>query len=1236
MGELRILFGGSGGSLTYRLVDASSAGQEQPFTPFLSDKDYEDLRWYLEDFMLLPIGGSKVRAERIERLLAVWGRRLFDLVFEKGDHRELYNDLVDGKDGEPKLLTIGTANLDVLRLPWELMADSRGPLTRRGVTIRRQFETARRSSIYDAGKLPLRILLAVSRPHDESFIDPRHTTRAMLDALAPLGDWVVVDFCRPATLDKLERMLSEAKKAGRGYHIVHFDGHGAFLPESQIGALCFEKEEDVSGKIATDRVQADRLGALLSAHAIPLAILEACHSGQLGSLAALRGVATALIEAGVGSVVSMSHAVHVEAAKILLARFYEELVGGASIGAGVEAGRASLIAKPERWLARGPGAPTVELKDWFLPHLYQRGADLVLVPRKAKRVKAQQEVRRQPATGDEPGAFLGRPMYGFFGRAAELHHVERRFLKHRAVLLHAMGGMGKTSLAREAAFWWTKPAGLFPDGACFVSFEQAGGARRAVQVLGAYFEGADFEKRSEEDQRKRARELFQTKRVLVVWDNFESVLPAFQEGESVPLYSDEERADIYKLFESWMEDDKGLGRLLVTCRPGDTGLRAVCKVELAGLARPDALSMLYTVMQGAGVTAVHEREALVELLAAVERHPLSIELVGPHLKTMGPEKIAADFHALLDMFTGEAAEGRNRSLKASLAFSLKRLSKGAQEAVRWLGLFRGGVFEEILLDVSQMDQPAWEVARGELEATALVGVERELMLVGKPFLRFHPTLAVAAGDGAVAAGVRERYVEVYLAVMAGIYEALHGSNPRGGMEVMAREEANFRRAVGWALEQGAHEHASAMGQTLALYLKRAGRLRERDRWGAWLASEVRKGGFSTAVADQETVEAWALLNRGELRKGIEKLEAVVKQLRSTTEFDAAVTLANACRTLGRAYYTVGWTQKAAPVLRDAVQQWEALVDKARAAGASGDAERGSLSGTLGDLANALRDAGALDEAFAAVEHVIAINRERGNHRNVAVGLFQTAQILTGQGRHAEADAQYDEALQAAQRAGDRELEATVLQNQGILADHRGQLDRAARLHRRALQLFQDMHDEAGIMRTCNSLGVVEQNACRLAEARTWYERSREMAVRRGDQQFMGAVAQNLGIVCQKEGEAARKQGDEARARERFTEAARFVGESLAIRVESQDELGMAGSCSQLGKIHLLVGDLDQAEEHAHRARAIRERLVLLDAWKDHHTLADIAHARGNVDEAAVWEQKRDALRAELERRAGGQ
>jgi hypothetical protein len=75
--------------------------------------------------------------------------------------------------------------------------------------------------------------------------------------------------------------------------------------------------------------------------------------------------------------------------------------------------------------------------------------------------------------------------------------------------------------------------------------------------------------------------------------------------------------------------------------------------------------------------------------------------------------------------------------------------------------------------------------------------------------------------------------------------------------------------------------------------------------------------------------------------------------------------------------------------------------------------------------------------------------------------------------------------------------------------------------------------------------------------------------------------------------------------------------------------------SQLARIHLLLGDLDTAERHAHAAREIHESLGLKEAWKDYNTLAEIAQARGDTRAAAEWAQKRDDLRAELKRRAGG-
>jgi tetratricopeptide (TPR) repeat protein len=237
------------------------------------------------------------------------------------------------------------------------------------------------------------------------------------------------------------------------------------------------------------------------------------------------------------------------------------------------------------------------------------------------------------------------------------------------------------------------------------------------------------------------------------------------------------------------------------------------------------------------------------------------------------------------------------------------------------------------------------------------------------------------------------------------------------------------------------------------------------------------------------------------------------------------------------------------------------------------------------------------------------------------------------GRYDEADARYDLALAAACQADDKEREATALQHQGSLALYRNQLDRATRLYQQALQRFQEAGDQSAMMMIYNNLGVVELNAGRLAEARAWYEKSRDLAVQLKDQPGLGAAAQNIGIVCQEEGEAARERGDESAARRHFEAARRSVEGSLRIRQAINNKPAEAAAWGQLAIIHLLLGDLAAAERHAHAAREIHESLGLKEAWKTYDTLSEIAQACGDTRAAAEWAKKRDDLLEKLERRA---
>src|SRR5215471_4289635 len=87
MAELRLVFQPAPDATMTVRVDFSSAesgmrggGQPQPFTFQLHPEDYANIRWYLEEFMDLPIGGFVLRANHIEQSLIQWGHDLYKAV----------------------------------------------------------------------------------------------------------------------------------------------------------------------------------------------------------------------------------------------------------------------------------------------------------------------------------------------------------------------------------------------------------------------------------------------------------------------------------------------------------------------------------------------------------------------------------------------------------------------------------------------------------------------------------------------------------------------------------------------------------------------------------------------------------------------------------------------------------------------------------------------------------------------------------------------------------------------------------------------------------------------------------------------------------------------------------------------------------------------------------------------------------------------------------------------------
>jgi len=1214
----------------YRARWTQSDGQEsEPFSLVLplTAANMLDVRWYLEEYCQFAGAGDRQRAQGIESKLTEWGGNLYNAVFGTPEGTHIYRNLIDAAaDGrENCLLTFGSTDPKLLGQPWEMIRNGGAPLAFRGVTIRRQLVGAGRQKMKHSLDLPLRVLLIVSRPGDVGFIDPRNSIRPMLAALDALTDGQVeLDFCEPPTLGRLDQILSEALRDERPYHVVHFDGHGCYMPESGVGALVFERDDAEKSHL----VAGTQIGDLLARQAVPLAVLEACRTADVGELPVFGSLAPALLQSGVGSVIAFSHAVHIEASRLLVERFYRELVAGATIGRALGEARVALRANPARWLHAGPDAPTVDLEDWFIPQLYQVGADPALALTKGRR-RAKKSSRVTIRKWDEVaaalhGQFPPEPMYRFHGRALELLQLQRAFQRHRAVLLCGGGGMGKTALAREAAAWWLRTGQI--DAAVFCSFEQKAGAEQVVQTIGRALEGDRFGRRSADEQWTKAVKLFHDRRVLLVWDNFESTLPIYQQGEpaDAPLqFGDDARRDLHRLYRELTGGDPS-GRLLVTCRPEETGLPGIKQQDLHGLARPDALHLLAAILDIKNISTERRgygREGIDALLKLLEDHPLSIELVAPHLKTLKLAEICAEFGRLLDRFKDETAlESRNRSLRASLEFSKRHLSQAAQDVLPYLAWFEGGAFEASILAFTQLNAEAWAAIRAELVATALVSVQD----VGASYVRFHPTLPYAARAEEVPEPqqAEERFLGVYLGVEKMIHQALDGSRPAAGMVAMAHEEANLRAAMTRVFRLGRRQAGGSIAYTLREYLERAGRLRERDGLIEWVQEQQPDDdALDEAACNAILDHAWPLLTQGRADQAV----AVVQGLITRLETDGLAGGADPTFQTALAYRQLG------QILVHAHQPAFALESAQKAIGLfenlPGDAARGNVSAALGDLANAYRQLGKLDEALETAERALAIQRDLGRQRQVGAGLILIAAILTEQQRYAEADDRYGEALRAAETARDPDLQGTVLQHQGVLQDETGNHDRAVDLYQKAVTFFQRAGDPSAEMQTCDMLGTAEQERGHLDAAEAWYARSREMALQLKDRYHQAGVAQNLGILYQ---HRAEETADLQARAGLLRQAVASVQESLAAWIQLENQVHAAASHFQLGVLYRMLAELDDAKKHAQEALNIYESLNLPDVYKVYGVLAAIARDRNDTAAVARWEAKRDAKMAELE------
>jgi tetratricopeptide (TPR) repeat protein len=922
----------------------------------------------------------------------------------------------------------------------------------------------------------------------------------------------------------LEQALTRAAEEKRPYHVIHFDGHGVYDREHGLGALCFEDPEDAN-KLIERRivlVHADELAALVRDHRIPLVFLEACESATQADPTA--SVAARVLEEGTASVVAMSHSVLVETSRRFVAAFYAELARGARVGRAMLAGQQALAGDDHRGHIMGAGE--LRLQDWFVPVLYQEEHDPQLVGlRPAADVQELQEKRRRLSLGHLPAP----PAHAFHGRSRELLALERLLAREPYAVVVGQGGMGKTTLAAELARWLVRTQRF--GRAAFVSLEHLQDVRSVVDALGRQLlpEGESWSVAQFPELDTAVQYIERALRdrpTLLLLDNLESVLPApGAQGEGVawPVH------ELWALCRRLLEADART-RLLFTSRerlpaPFDHAAR---HRALGPLHRTEAIALVSQVMAREGFAPPNtdpggDPQEVEDLVEAVGCHPRALVLLAREVAHLGVRATTAEVHKLMAELETRHPGERERSLYASVELSLRRLPPEVRQAIRPLGVFRGGGRLEALAHVMGVD-----VDRAHTIAIALieVGLADD---AGDGHLHLDPALAPylwAELDAEDRGAVQARWAEAMHWLVLSLYQQLF-KDARLALNLTVLELPNLLEWLPWLEAHATPEQVVGVATRLESLVEPLGRPQALAQVVAVRERAARSlGGWSHALFEAESTRGERLLDAGDLPGAHAAAQTLLERALSAGEQAYAVAdydIATAHLLLGQVLQRGGQAAQALPLLREAQRRFQDLAD------VGNEDASGMVSVAISSQGACLKDLGRLEEAAEAYEEAIQREGDLDDLRGIAVSKGELATVRLYQGRYDEALSAHEEARELFQRLGEPISVAGGWHQIGMIYRRTSRYPQAERAYRKALAIKVQQKDRVGEASTLNELGTLYAVMGRLEEAVTFYRQAANLCVSLNDLRHEGLTRGNLAKALAKLGRYSEARPEALRA-----------------------------------------------------------------------------------------------------------